>query len=162
MISAAMEDYLKTMYMLGHDGPLEPVNTGALAGALVITAPSVTGMLKKLAGLGLVNYTPWRGATLTPAGETIALKVLRRRWLLAWYLSAVLGYGWDTVHDETDRLEHAVSDELAARIDAALGYPTFDPHGNPIPRCEGGNGVVGLLSSGDAGDARGGYRRVGR
>jgi len=69
--------------------------------------------------------------------ETIALKVLRRRWLLAWYLSAVLGYGWDMVHDETDRLEHAVSDELAARIDAALGYPIFDPHGKPIPRCEG-------------------------
>jgi len=71
MISTAMEDYLKTIYMLGHDGPVELVNTGALAEALMITAPSVTWMLKKLAGLGFVNYTPWRGATLTPAGKQL-------------------------------------------------------------------------------------------
>ncbi len=132
-----MEDYLKTIYTLGHDPPTGPVNTGTLAGALGVADPSVTRMLKKLARLGLVDHTLRRGATLTPAGEQIALKVLRRHRLLKCYLSAVLGYGWDALHDEADRLEHVVSDELEARLDAALGYPLTDPHGDPIPSREG-------------------------
>src|SRR5437764_2194728 len=129
MISRAMEDYLKTIYKLAHQQGDEPVGTGALAEALAVTAPSATGMLKKLAELHLVEHSPRRGVTLTPAGEKVALEVLRHHRLLECYLSEALGYGWDAVHEEADRLEHLMSDELEARMDAALGYPTVDPHG---------------------------------
>ncbi len=133
MISEAMEDYLKALYTLGHEGPVGPVSTGALAATLGVAAPSVSGMLKKLAAAGLVEHHPRRGARLTPAGEQVALPVLRRHRLLECYLSAALGYSWDAVHEEADRLEHHLSDKLVARMDAALGYPTVDPHGAPIP-----------------------------
>lgn len=136
MISRAMEDYLKAIYGLGlPDG--RPVGTGLLAERLMVAAPSVSGMLKKLTELHLVAYNPRRGATLTAAGNKVALEVIRHHRLLESYLAEALGYSWDTVHDEADRLEHLVSDELEERIDAALGYPTVDPHGDPIPTREG-------------------------
>lgn len=136
MISRAMEDYMKAIYTLGVDGG-EPVGTGLLAERLDVAAPSVSGMVKKLTELHLVEYNPRHGVTLTPAGEKIALEVVRHHRLLESYLAEALGYSWDTVHDEADRLEHLVSDELEDRIDAALGYPTVDPHGDPIPTREG-------------------------
>lgn len=136
MISRAMEDYLKAIYQLGQP-PGAPVTTGLLAERLLVAAPSVSGMLKKLTELHLVAYNPRQGATLTPSGERVALEVVRHHRLLECYLAEALGYSWDAVHDEADRLEHLVSDELEARIDAALGYPTVDPHGDPIPTREG-------------------------
>ncbi|HEX5502636.1 MAG TPA: metal-dependent transcriptional regulator [Thermomicrobiales bacterium] len=170
MISRAMEDYLKAIYKLGHEGTGGPVTTGALAEALAVAAPSATGMLKKLAELHLVAYHPRRGVTLTPAGEKVALEVVRHHRLLEAYLAEALGYGWDEVHDEADRLEHHVSDELEDRMDAALGYPTVDPHGDPIPSREGvvvaatcrpltalaagERGAVGRVSDADPGKLR--------
>jgi DtxR family Mn-dependent transcriptional regulator len=157
MISRAMEDYLKTIYKLAHEQGDEPVGTGALAEALAVTAPSATGMLKKLAELHLVEHSPRRGVTLTPAGEKVALEVLRHHRLLECYLSEALGYGWDAVHEEADRLEHLMSDELEARMDAALGYPTVDPHGDPIPSREGviaapASRSLATLAAGEAGE----------
>lgn len=137
MISRAMEDYLKMIYKLSHQQGGGPVSTGALAEALAVAAPSVTGMLKKLAEVHLVEHNPRRGVTLTVTGEKMALEVIRHHRLLECYLAEALGYSWDAVHDEADRLEHLVSDELEARIDAVLGYPTVDPHGDPIPSREG-------------------------
>ncbi len=137
MISEAMEDYLKAIYMLGHEGPAGPVKTGSLAEALGITAPSATNMVKKLAGLGLVEHHPQRGVTLTPADATLALRGLRHHRLLTCYLCAALGYDRDVVDDEASRLAPAISDAVAARLDAALGYPLTDPHGDPIPSREG-------------------------
>lgn len=137
MISTTMEGYLKTLYMLGQDRPGRLVTTGALAGALGIAPPSATGMVKKLAGLGLVEHHPRRGATLTPAGATIARRGLRRQRLLTWYLGVALGYGRDAAHDETSRLAPAVSDALEARLDNALGYPLTEPQGVPLPSREG-------------------------
>ena len=137
MISEAMEDYLKAIYTLGHAGPAGAVKTGSLAEALGSTAPSVTRMCKKLARLGLVKHQPRRGATLMRDGERIALRVLRRHRLLEPYLVEALGLPWDRVGAEADRREHVVSDKLEARLDAALGYPTRDPHGDPIPALDG-------------------------
>ena len=137
MISKAAEDYLKTLYKLEHESGSAAVSTSALAEALKVAAPSATNMLKKLAELRLVDYHPYRGATLTPAGTKIALEVLRHHRLLEAYLKEALGYSWDAVHEEADRLEHLVSDELEERMDAVLGYPTVDPHGDPIPTREG-------------------------
>lgn len=136
MISRAMEDYLKAVYKLGGESG-KAVGTGALAECLDVAAPSVSGMVKKLTELHLVDYNPRRGVTLTAAGQKIALEVVRHHRLLECYLAEALGYSWDEVHDEADRLEHLVSDELEDRIDAALGYPTVDPHGDPIPTREG-------------------------
>jgi DtxR family Mn-dependent transcriptional regulator len=90
-------------------------------------------MVKKLAALGLAEHAPYRGVVLTHAGEQVALEVIRHHRLLELYLAETLGIHVDEVHDEADRLEHALSEELEARIDEALGFPTHDPHGDPIP-----------------------------
>src|SRR5438309_7621455 len=132
-----MEDYLKTIYKLAHQQGDEPVGTGALAEALAVTAPSATGMLKKLAELHLVEHSPRRGVTLTPAGEKVALEVVRHHRLLELYLHEALGYGWDEVHSEAERLEHVLSEAMEEKIDAFLGRPVLDPHGDPIPSREG-------------------------
>jgi DtxR family Mn-dependent transcriptional regulator len=133
MISRATEDYLKAIYKLGHEGAGGPVTTGALAEALAVAAPSATGMLKKLAELHLVAYHPRRGVTLTPAGEKVALEVVRHHRLLEAYLAEALGYGWDEVHDEAEELEHVISERMEERIYEALGRPAVDCHGDPIP-----------------------------
>jgi DtxR family Mn-dependent transcriptional regulator len=101
-----------------------------------VAPSSVTSMLKKLAALGLAEHAPYRGAELTEAGERIALEVIRHHRLLEQYLAETLGLGIEAVHAEADRLEHVLSDELERRIDEALGYPTHDPHGHPIPNAE--------------------------
>jgi DtxR family Mn-dependent transcriptional regulator len=98
-----------------------------------VSPASASAMVKKLAALGLVAHAPYRGVSLTPAGEQVALEVIRHHRLLELYLAETLGIDVDEVHDEADRLEHALSEELEARIDEALGFPTHDPHGDPIP-----------------------------
>jgi DtxR family Mn-dependent transcriptional regulator len=134
-ITPAIEDYLKAIYTLGRANP--QVTTSLLAEHLSFKPASVTGMLKTLADLHLVSYTPYRGVELTPAGERIALEVVRHHRLIELYLVEALGYGWDEVHDEAVRLEHHISEKLEARIAARLGEPDFDPHGDPIPSLAG-------------------------
>lgn len=134
-ISPAIEDYLKAIYTLGRSQP--QVTTSLLADHLGFKPASVTGMLKTMADLQLVRYTPYHGVELTHAGERIALEVVRHHRLLELYLVEALGYGWDEVHDEAEILEHAVSDRMLARLDAKLGFPERDPHGDPIPRTDG-------------------------
>jgi DtxR family Mn-dependent transcriptional regulator len=134
-ISPAIEDYLKAIYTLGRTQP--QVTTSLLAEHLGFKPASVTGMLKTMADLHLVAYTPYHGVELTTAGEQIALEVVRHHRLLELYLVEALGYGWDEVHDEAERLEHHISEKLEARIAAHLGEPAFDPHGDPIPTLEG-------------------------
>ena len=129
-LTASVEDYLKAVYHLSSDGP---ASTNAIAEALNLSAPSVSGMVKRLAEQGLLEHVPYKGVKLTRAGRKGALRMLRRHRLIEAYLVEKLGYSWDTVHDEAERLEHAVSDDLVDRMAAALGNPAFDPHGDPIP-----------------------------
>jgi DtxR family Mn-dependent transcriptional regulator len=137
-VTHAMEDYLKAVYRLRDSlGPGGQVTTQRLADELGVTGPSVTNMVKRLHDLRLLRHTRYHGVELTPAGEKIALEVLRHHRLLELYLAESLGYPWDEVHAEAERLEHHVSDELEARMDSALGHPTRDPHGDPIPSREG-------------------------
>jgi DtxR family transcriptional regulator, Mn-dependent transcriptional regulator len=135
MTTPAVEDYLKTIYQLSEHG--EPVSTSAIADRLGIAAGSVTGMLKRLAEAGLVEHTRYHGASLTDAGAANAVRTIRRHRIVELFLVEVLGYTWDRVHDEADRLEHVVSDELITRMAAVLGEPDADPHGAPIPAAEG-------------------------
>jgi DtxR family Mn-dependent transcriptional regulator len=130
-LTDAIQDYVKEIYKLQAAGTR--VTTSALAGRLGVSPPSVTAMVKKLASLGLVEHERYRGALLTPKGEKVALEVIRHHRLLEQYLSQTLGLPIDALHDEADRLEHALSEELEAHIDRTLGYPTHDPHGDPIP-----------------------------
>jgi DtxR family transcriptional regulator, Mn-dependent transcriptional regulator len=129
--STAVQDYLKAIYDLS--GEEHAAATSAIAERLQIAAGSVTGMLKRLAEQGLVEHVPYYGTRLTPSGETEAIGVIRRHRILELFLVQVLGYTWDRVHAEAERLEHAVTDELIDRMAAALGEPTRDPHGAPIP-----------------------------
>jgi DtxR family Mn-dependent transcriptional regulator len=131
-ISAAVEDYAKAIYALQveTDGP---VTNNALADRLGVSAASASNMVKKLCGLGLVEHLPYHGVELTPAGRRVALEVLRHHRLLELYLSESLGVPWDRVHDEAEVLEHHISEELEELIATALGNPTHDPHGDPIP-----------------------------
>ena len=126
----AVEDYLKAIFDLSHGAP---VATSALAERLGVTPASVTGMAKKLAGMNLITHEPYRGLALTEAGERIALEVIRHHRLIETYLHEALGVPWDRVHAEAERIEHVLSEDLEARMDAALGHPTVDPHGAPIP-----------------------------
>jgi DtxR family transcriptional regulator, Mn-dependent transcriptional regulator len=130
-LTDAIQDYLKEIYKLGAAG--ERVSTNALARQQRVSAASASAMVKKLAALGLVEHAPYRGVSLTDDGERVALEVIRHHRLLELYLAETLGIGIENVHDEADRLEHVLSEELEARIDKALGYPTHDPHGDPIP-----------------------------
>ena len=130
-LTVAVQDYLKAIYALESAG--ERVTTSALAACMGVSAPSATAMTKRLAELGLVERSPYRGVALTEGGERGALEVLRHHRLLERYLTDRLGFSIDEVHAEADRLEHALSEELEAKIDEELGFPTHDPHGDPIP-----------------------------
>src|SRR3990167_7598900 len=130
-LTVAVQDYLKPIYALEAAG--RRVTTSALAARMGVAAPSATAMTKRLAELGLVERAPYRGVALTEAGRLGALEVLRHHRLLERYLADRLGVSLDEVHAEADRLEHALSEELEAKIDAELGDPTHDPHGDPIP-----------------------------
>jgi DtxR family Mn-dependent transcriptional regulator len=130
-LSNATQDYLKEIHKLRLEG--RRATTSAIAERLGVRPPSATAMVKKLAALGLAEHAPYRGVELTQAGERVALEVIRHHRLLEQYLAQALGLPLDEVHIEADRLEHALSEELEARIDRSLGYPTHDPHGDPIP-----------------------------
>jgi DtxR family Mn-dependent transcriptional regulator len=130
-LSVAVQDYLKAIYTLESAG--ERVTTSALAQRMGVSAPSATAMTKRLDELGLVERVPHRGVALTDAGRRGALEVLRHHRLLERYLVDRLGLSLDEVHAEAELLEHALSEELEAKIDAELGFPTHDPHGDPIP-----------------------------
>ncbi len=138
MLTQAIEDYLKTIYKLQysneHGGR---VTTSVIASRMEVTAASATNMIKKLAELNLLMYAPYRGVELTASGEKIALETIRHHRLLELYLSQALGYSWDQIDAEADRLEHAISEEFEDRIDEALGHPTVGAHGEPIPTKQG-------------------------
>jgi DtxR family Mn-dependent transcriptional regulator len=133
-LTDAIQDYLKALYHLQHGD--ERVSVTALAREQKVAAASASGMVKKLAALGLVEHAPYRGVRLTADGEKVAVEVIRHHRLLELYLAKTLGLHVDAVHDEADRLEHVLSEELEARIDSALGFPTHDPHGDPIPNAD--------------------------
>jgi DtxR family transcriptional regulator, Mn-dependent transcriptional regulator len=130
-LSQTAEDYLKAIFKLQSEQG--KATTSALAERVGVSAPSATAMLKKLAALGLVEHEPYKGVRLTSAGEKSAIEIIRHHRLLEQYLSETLGLPIDELHAEADRLEHVLSEELEARIDQSLGYPTHDPHGDPIP-----------------------------
>ena len=133
-LSSSQEDYLKQIFLLA-DGN-GPVATQDLARRLSVRPASVTGMLRRLAELGHVRYERYRGVRLTETGRRVALEMLRHHRLIETFLARVLGYGWDEVHDEAERLEHVISERFEARIAESLGHPTHDPHGDPIPDAE--------------------------
>jgi DtxR family transcriptional regulator, Mn-dependent transcriptional regulator len=134
-LSGPVEDYLKAIYDLERVGA--PASTNDIADRLAISPASVSGMMRRLAEQRLITHEPYRGVRLTGAGRRAALRTLRRHRILECYLTEVLGYEWDGVHAEAERLEHAASDELVERMAAALGNPTRDPHGAPIPTRDG-------------------------
>ncbi|MFQ5896057.1 MAG: metal-dependent transcriptional regulator [Nitrospinota bacterium] len=130
-----MEDYLKTIYKLQEES--SPVTTKAIAKRMGVSAASVTSMMKKLAEMGLLQYTRYRGVILTGKGERVALEVIRHHRLLELYLTQEMGMGWHEVDAEAEALEHVISEEFEEVMDRALGRPTRDPHGEPIPGRDG-------------------------
>ena len=130
-LTPSVEDYLKAIYSLCEPG--EVASTSAIAESLQVQPASVTGMVKRLAEVGLAEHVPYRGVQLTDAGTREALRILRRHRILETYLTERLGYRWEDVHQEAERMEHAASDELIERMAAALENPSHDPHGAPIP-----------------------------
>lgn len=138
MPSLTVENYVKTIYQIANQAQRDSaISTGELAQAMAVSPGTVTGMLKTLSEAELATYTPYEGARLTPAGEKLALAVLRRHRLLELFLANTLAMSWDEVHEEAEHLEHAVSDRLVDKIESFLGYPDVDPHGDPIPRADG-------------------------
>jgi len=133
-LTAAVQDYLRAIHALESRG--ERVTTSALAARMEVSPPSATAMTKRLAELGLVERAPYKGVRLTEVGRRHALEMLRHHRLLERYLADRLGLSLAEVHAEADRLEHVLSEELEAKIDAELGFPTHDPHGDPIPDSE--------------------------
>jgi len=133
-LSESIQDYLKGIYTLEHDQGR--VSITALARRQGVSPASASAMVKKLAALDLLEHEPYRGAHLTDAGRRVAVEVIRHHRLLELYLAETLGVAIDDVHEEADRLEHVISEELEARIDNALGHPTHDPHGDPIPNAD--------------------------
>jgi len=134
-LTAPAEDYLKAIYAIELDGVAAATND--IAQRLAIAPASVSGMVQRLADHGLVEYERYRGVRLTDQGRRAALRTLRRHRVIEAYLVRALGYGWDRVHDEAERLEHAASDELIDRMAEVIGEPVTDPHGAPIPTREG-------------------------
>jgi len=133
-LTGPVEDYLKAIYDLERSGQ---ATTNEIALRLAISPASVSGMVRRLAEQGLIRHEPYKGVRLTASGRRAALRTLRRHRILECYLTEVLGYPWDRVHEEAEQLEHAASEELINRMDAALGNPRFDPHGAPIPTADG-------------------------
>jgi len=130
-LSRSVEDYLKAIYHLSSQGGF--ATTSDIASMLMVAPPSVSGMIRRLSETGLIEHVPYRGVQLTNQGRHAALKMIRRHRVLELYLTERLDYDWDGVHDEAERMEHAVSDELINRMARALGNPRYDPHGAPIP-----------------------------
>jgi len=135
--SSTVEDYLKRLYLAQDADASTMTSTGELATIMGVVPGTATSMVKALADSGLVDYEPRRGVRLTPQGEQLALHVLRRHRLVELFLVEVLGLDWTEVHEEADRLEHAISERVLEHIDALLGHPAVDPHGDPIPTRKG-------------------------
>ncbi len=135
MNTLAEENHLKSIYHLSLNST--SVSTNQLAALLNTKASSVTDMLKKLSDKGLINYTPYQGVSLTPAGEKIAVNIIRKHRLWEYFLVEKLGFKWDQVHEMAEELEHISSNELIDRLDKFMNYPKYDPHGDPIPDCNG-------------------------
>jgi DtxR family Mn-dependent transcriptional regulator len=135
--SLTVENYVKAIYQICAAERGEPAATGQIAVALKVSPGTVTSMLKTLSEGNLATYTPYEGVRLTPAGDALALRVVRRHRLIELFLVQTLHLTWDEVHEEAENMEHAVSDRLIDRIDAFLGRPDKDPHGDPIPRADG-------------------------
>ncbi len=134
-ITAPAEDYLKAIYEIERGG--DAAATNDIASRLAIAPASVSGMVRRLSEQGLLEYERYRGVRLTDAGRRAALRTIRRHRVIEAYLAKALGYAWDAVHAEAERLEHAASEELVDRMAAAIGEPMTDPHGAPIPRRDG-------------------------
>ncbi len=135
MATSTVEDYLKCILQQAGDDQL--VGMGAIASALDVAPGTVTAMMKTLSDSGLVHYEPYSGVRLTEPGRKLAVHVLRRHRLLEQFLVQIVGLDWAYVHEEAEHLEHAVSERLIERIDEMLGYPSVDPHGDPIPDARG-------------------------
>jgi DtxR family Mn-dependent transcriptional regulator len=134
-LTRSVEDYLKSIYHLSANGGFAA--TSDIAEMLAVAPPSVSGMVKRLSEAGLIEHVPYRGVQLTAQGRRAALRMVRRHRILESYLVQHLGYDWDDVHEEAERLEHAVSDALIDRMASRLGDPQYDPHGAPIPTAAG-------------------------
>jgi DtxR family Mn-dependent transcriptional regulator len=134
-LTQSMENYLKAIFEIQEWA--DRASTSSIAERMSIAPPSVTAMVKKLAELRLVTHEPYQGVRLTRAGEMAAAEVVRHHRLIEKYLADALGVPWDRVHEEAEKLEHVISEDLEDRIDGALGYPTVDPHGAPIPARDG-------------------------
>ena len=146
MPSLTVENYLKAIWQIAATTGSSSVSTGKLAQSLKVSPGTVTSMQKALAEAGLATYRPYEGVSLTDAGRTLALRMLRRHRLIELFLVQTLGLTWDQVHEEAENMEHAVSDFLIDRIDDMLGHPICDPHGDPIPTAEGNLRTNGELS----------------
>lgn len=142
MASSTVEDYLKQIYLMQLEAPGQLVPMGKLASAMGVVPGTATSMIKTLADSGLVQYEPRGGVLLTHGGEQLALHVLRRHRLVELFLVKVLALDWSEVHAEAEELEHTISDKVLDRIDAYLGHPSVDPHGDPIPSSKGKVPVV--------------------
>lgn len=134
-LTAPVEDYLKAIYAIGRGTGAAATNE--IAQRLALAPASVSGMVRRLAEQGLLAYERYHGVKLTESGRRAALRTLRRHRVIEAYLSRALGYPWDRVHEEAERLEHAASDELVDRMAATIGEPVVDPHGAPIPTRDG-------------------------
>jgi len=148
-LTRSVEDYLKAIYHLSSQGGFAA--TSDIAASLDVSPPSVSGMVKRLSETGLIEHVPYRGVQLTSQGRRAALKMIRRHRVLEVYLTHELGYDWDSVHEEAERLEHAVSDNLIERMAQALGNPLYDPHGAPIPTAQGEIEEADLVPLAEAG-----------
>lgn len=137
MISQSIQDYLKTIYRIQESSLDSRAKTQKIAEALGLTSASVTGMLKRLASMKLIDYNAYKGAKLTAGGKKIALEIIRHHRLLELYLKEIMGFPLEKIHDEACRLEHHISDEFADKISDLLGNPEWDPHGHPIPSKDG-------------------------
>lgn len=147
-LSQSVEDYLKAIYILETEG--DGATTTNIAETLDVSSASVTNMLKRLAGMNFIDHKSYKGATLTDAGRKIALEILRHHRLLELYLKEVMGYSWDEVHEEAEKLEHHISEQFEDKIAELLDHPTHDPHGDPIPTKDGVMPDMASLSVCDA------------
>ncbi len=142
MLSPSVEDYIKTIYKAQSDAA--SVSTQDLADRLGVSAPAVSKMMRRLAELRLISHAPYQSVKLTRTGEKMALEIIRHHRLLELYLVQAMGFTWDNVHEEAERLEHHISEEFEERIDELLGHPKACPHGDPIPTR---NGAIGHTSN---------------
>ena len=137
MATSTVEDYVKAIYLLQQDAPTGEATVAGLAATLGVTKGSVTAMVRKLRDAKLANAQRYGGITLTAKGRRLAIDMIRRHRLIEVFLVETLGFDWSEVHVEAERLEHALSAKVIDRLDAFLGRPTIDPHGDPIPDADG-------------------------